>query len=363
MDSETWNNIVARFPKPHLLQTWQWGQVKAQFGWEPTYRVWGDEAHPDAAAMILSREVSPGGFAARLKVVYIPKGPLLRDWSDGNLHKGVIADLQNFAQNQGAIFIKIDPDVPLGVGVPGEEHAADDALGEKICQELAGEGWRYSDEQIQFRNTVLIDLAPSEEDMLARMKQKTRYNIRYAARQGVTVRQGSPADFEMLYRMYANTSRRGGFVIRDESYYQTLWRTFYDQAMLTPLIAEVEGQAAAGLMLFHFAGRAWYLHGMSNEYQRKKMPTYLLQWEAMRIAKEKGCHEYDLWGAPEIFDESDSMWGVYRFKRGLGGQVLRTMGAYDYPARPLLYKAYAQILPRILDVMRRRGKKRIHEGH
>ena len=59
---------------------------------------------------------------------------------------------------------------------------------------------------------------------------------------------------------------------------------------------------------------------MSRNVHREKMPTYLLQWEAMKRAKAKGCTVYDLWGAPEAFDESDSMWGVYRFKEGLGGK-------------------------------------------
>jgi lipid II:glycine glycyltransferase (peptidoglycan interpeptide bridge formation enzyme) len=93
------------------------------------------------------------------------------------------------------------------------------------------------------------------------------------------------------------------------------------------------------------------------------MPNYLLQWEAMRRAKSNDCTTYDLWGAPEIFDESDSMWGVFRFKEGLGGEVLRTIGAYDMPTRPFYYRMYTQILPRILDMMRSRGKIQTKETH
>jgi lipid II:glycine glycyltransferase (peptidoglycan interpeptide bridge formation enzyme) len=104
------------------------------------------------------------------------------------------------------------------------------------------------------------------------------------------------------------------------------------------------------------------MHGMSRAVHRNKMPTYLLQWEAMKYAKAKGCTIYDLWGAPEVFDESDSMWGVFRFKRGLGGEVLRTIGAYDLPIRPYYYKLYTQVLPRILDLMRRRGKTQVKEA-
>jgi lipid II:glycine glycyltransferase (peptidoglycan interpeptide bridge formation enzyme) len=85
------------------------------------------------------------------------------------------------------------------------------------------------------------------------------------------------------------------------------------------------------------------------------MPNYLLQWEAIRQAKAANCTVYDLWGAPDEFDESDSLWGVYRFKDGLGGQVVRHLGAYDLPVRPTLYLAYTRLLPRLLSVMRKRG--------
>jgi lipid II:glycine glycyltransferase (peptidoglycan interpeptide bridge formation enzyme) len=95
---------------------------------------------------------------------------------------------------------------------------------------------------------------------------------------------------------------------------------------------------------------------MSREAHREKMPNHLLQWEAICRLKACGCRQYDLWGAPDSFDESDSMWGVYRFKEGLGGTVVRTSGAWDLPTRPLLYKLYTQTLPRILNRMRRRGR-------
>ena len=361
MNSETWNAIIASFPEPHLLQTWQWGLVKSRFGWEPFYRVWGNEGNPDAAALILQRSISIAGFSARLRVLYVPKGPLLRDWGDAELRKRVLGDLQKLARERGAIFIKIDPDVPLGTGVPGDSDAQANPLGETVRAELAQRDWRFSDEQIQFRNTVALDLTLSEDEMLARMKQKARYNVRYAGRKGVAVRIGTVDDLGLLFRMYAETSDRDGFVIRGEEYYRSVWGTFLESDMLDPLIADVDGEPVGALMLFRFAGRAWYLHGMSRELHRKKMPNYLLQWEAMRRAKEMGCTEYDLWGAPDVFDESDSMWGVYRFKRGLGGTVVRTIGAYDYPVRPLLYKLYAQLLPRILEIMRRRNKTRFED--
>ena len=194
--------------------------------------------------------------------------------------------------------------------------------------------------------------------LLARMKQKTRYNIRLAVRKGVTIRVGTQDDLPMLYQMYAETSLRDGFAIRGEHYYRNLWEIFMaqDEPACHPLIADVDGEAVAAVMLFCFAGRAYYLHGMSRAVQRNKMPNFLLQWEAIKVAKGAGCTIYDLWGAPDAFDEGDSMWGVFRFKQGLGGEVLRTLGAYDLPIRPTMYKIYTKVLPNVLDLMRRRGK-------
>jgi peptidoglycan pentaglycine glycine transferase (the first glycine) len=128
--------------------------------------------------------------------------------------------------------------------------------------------------------------------------------------------------------------------------------------MAEPLIAEVDGEPVGAVVIYHHAGKAWYLHGMSLEAHRRKMPNYLLQWEAMRRARQVGCRQYDLWGAPDTFDESDSMWGVYRFKDGFGGQVVRTIGAWDLPLRPLVYRLYTQALPRILNLLRRQGQAR-----
>jgi peptidoglycan pentaglycine glycine transferase (the first glycine) len=287
----------------------------------------------------------------------VPKGPLL-DWQDAELRKRVLVDLAALARQQGAFLIKIDPDVRLGVGYPGQLDAQEDLTGKKVVCDLANLGWRISDEQIQFRNTVLLDLRPDLETLLAKMKQKTRYNIRLAERRGVSVRQGTLDDLKLLYRMYAETAVRDGFVIRDENYYLDLWATFIRAGLAEPLVAEFNNQPVAAVVIFRFAGGAWYMNGMSRPAHREKMPTHLLQWEALRRAKAAGADTYDLWGAPDVFDESDSLWGVYRFKEGFGGEVVRHIGAWDLPVRPLIYRLYTQILPRILDLMRRRGKDR-----
>ena len=381
----TWNQIISTLPNPHFLQTYEWGQVKAAYGWIPFYAVWTDDGkfhvfrstdnwllkadNCQMACLILKKQILSRGFSARLSILYAPKGPLL-NWSNESLRNRALNDLQAFAKKQGAVFLKIDPDVVQGRGIPDLDGDSADKSGLAAKAQLTRQGWLYSSDQIQFRNTVLIDLFASEEEMLARMKPKTRYNVRLSERKGVVVRVGDINDLPMLYKMYAETSVRDGFVIRDEKYYMTVWKLFMQNQSLTsksqplafPLIAEVENIPVAAIFLFMFAGRAYYVYGMSSNLHREKMPTYLLQWEAIKRARSSGCSIYDLWGAPEVFDESDSMWGVYRFKEGLGGQVIRTLGAYDFAPAKLWYKLYTNIMPRVLDVMRLRGKEKTKQG-
>ena len=137
------------------------------------------------------------------------------DWDNTSLRTRVLNDLQSFAKQQSAIFLKIDPDIILGRGVPDSEGDVTENSGQATRSELTRRGWVYSSDQIQFQNTVLIDVTSSEEEMLARMKPKTRYNVRLAEKKGVTVRAGTVDDLPMLYKMYAETSVRDGFVIRD----------------------------------------------------------------------------------------------------------------------------------------------------
>jgi lipid II:glycine glycyltransferase (peptidoglycan interpeptide bridge formation enzyme) len=268
--------------------------------------------------------------------MYVPKGPAL-DYADPQLLQRVLADLEHHARRQRAILLKIDPDT--------DSSQVSEALGDR--------GWRYSSEQIQFRNTALLDLTPSEDGLLAAMKSKTRYNIRLAARKGVVVRAGAGRDLPSFYEMYAETGHRDGFLIRPFDYYCDVWQTFLDAGLAHVLLAEVEGETVAGVILFRFEDRAWFMYGASTAQHRNRMPNYALQWEAIRWAKSVGCTVYDMWGAPDTLDERDRLWGVWRFKEGLGAQFAPHIGAYDYPASRPLYWAYQVALPRYLAYLRR----------
>jgi peptidoglycan pentaglycine glycine transferase (the first glycine) len=374
----SWNELIGTLPLVHLLQTWEWSQVKRKYGWQAMPFVWPRQANKSsgplsgtvvAAAMILKRVIPVGGFGKKICVLYIPKGPLM-DWNDTELRLRVLDDLRTFANRQSAIFIKIDPDVALGTGVPGTEQAHEDGNGQAICSDLTQRGWKFSQDQIQFRNTILVDLTCSEEDLLKRMKQKTRYNIRLAQKKGVIVRTGTEKDLALLYHMYAETSQRDGFIVREEGYYQTVWHSFMSvvpspsehQPFTDSLIAEVEEEPVGAVSMFYFANQAIYLLGMSRDAHREKMSNYLLQWEAIRRAKALNCKVYNLWGAPNEFDEKDGLWGVFRFKEGLGGTVFRTIGGWDFSPNKLLYNIYTQVLPHVMDIMRVRARSRVRQS-
>ncbi|MDK2979922.1 MAG: hypothetical protein PWQ55_269 [Chloroflexota bacterium] len=358
MNKQEWNQIIASFPQPSLLQTWEWGEVKSRFGWQVDHKTWQDEQGKlVAAALILEREQVIPLIGRKVRVLYCPKGPLM-DW-DHPMRAQVWKDLQQYALDRGAVYIKIDPDLVIARGFEGNADYQPDAHAEHLVKRLEKSDWKRSSQQIQFKNTFWIDLESTEDELLANMKQKTRYNVRLAERKGVSVRQGGLDDLELLYAMYAETALRDGFIIRPKGYYMDVWRTFMQAGMATPLLAEVEGQAVGGLFLFHFGSRSWYIYGMSRDLHREKMPNYLLQWEAIKLSKQKGCTTYDLWGAPDDYSEADRMWGVYRFKEGLGGHIVQTDGAFDYPARPFEYKIIQNVLPRILAFTRCLRRKQI----
>jgi len=346
-----WTDALTRLGLDHLLQSWEWGQFKAAYRWQPLRLLWsGADGQPAAAAQLLFRSEGPG-----LTMAYCPRGPLL-NWSDTGLRNRVLADLAAASRKHGAFFLKIDP--ALIASVSPLENAPFQALEDlpAVEADFGRAGWERSSEQVQFRNTLVLDLRPDAEAILTGMKQKTRYNIRLAGRKGVTVRRGGPDDLALLYRMFAATSLRDRFAIRGPDYYQRAWGDFFERSLAQPLVAEVEGEPVAAIIVFRFQRVAYYLYGMSLEQHREKMPNYLLQWEAIRWAKECGCTLYDFWGAPDELDERDPMYGVYRFKEGFGAALVETPGAWDLPLRPVRFAFYRLVMPPVLALMRAAGR-------
>ena len=346
-----WNQALAGLPDAHALQSWVWGDFKSRWGWSAqrlTLTIAQSSWEPLAAAQVLKRRIPRLPYS----ILYVPKGPVL-NYNDRELRLQTLAELEKLAKREKAILIKIDPEVVRCWGIEQERKSP---LGTRFVQELQGRGWIHSAEQIQFPNTVLLDLTQSEEDLLAAMKSKTRYNIRLAARKDITVRQGTMEDLSALAAMYEETAARDGFTIRPMAYYLDAWRSFMDAGMGMPLLAEYEGDPVAAIFLVRYGDRVTYMYGASTQRERNRMPNYLLQWEAIRWAKAEGCTTYDFWGAPTEFVEDDPLWGVWRFKDGFRGDVVWHIGAWDYPARAFWYNVYARLLPRYVEFLRSRNR-------
>lgn len=322
-----WNDHIQTLPMHHILQSWEWGDFKSRWGWKPTRLLW---RNPDtvAAAQFLRRAIPYTPFG----IGYVSKGPLLNaDYMA--LAERVLNDLEVEARRQRCLFVKIDPDILAS-------NSAFVAL-------LKERGW-CSGEPIQFPNTGFIDLGPDEEQLMKAMKSKTRYNIRLSARRGVEVRDGTGAEFDIFYEMYAETAERDAFLIRPQDYYLDVWRDFHAKGLAHLLLAYVEEEPVAGMILFRFGERVWYFYGASTSQHRRAMPNYALQWAAIQWSKAQGASEYDLWGAPtDLEDPEDEMAGVWRFKTGFNAQFREQIAAWDYPTVGVSYNLYTRWLPRI----------------
>jgi peptidoglycan pentaglycine glycine transferase (the first glycine) len=316
-----WNSFLTNHPDAHLLQTGEWGELKSAFGWNPVRLILDD----GSGVQILFRRLPLG-----LTLAYMPKPAVSaqrlavsdRFW----------AEVDAACKQRRAVFLKIELDFWDRETVSfGTSHIA----------------LRTSLHNIQPPRTIVIDLSGTEDDILARMKQKTRYNIRLAQKKGVTVRPWD--DLPAFHKMMLVTGGRDGFGVHSLEYYQRAYGLFHQADMAELLVAEYEGVPLAALMVFARGRRAWYVYGASNDEERNRMPAYLLQWEAMRWARSNGAQEYDLWGVPDEEEEtleahfterSDGLWGVYRFKRGFGGQLKRSAQALDRVYNPWLYSLY-----------------------
>lgn len=314
-----WQVFLDKFPNAHILQSGEWGELKSAFGWKAVRVVAGD-----GGAQILFRRLPFG-----LTLAYIPRGPV------GRLSQDFWNEVDRACRGQNAVFLKVESD-EWESGGSHDPRAA-----------FSFPDFQLSPHNIQPPRTVIVDLRGGEDEILARMKQKCRYNVRLAEKKGVTVRAWD--NLEAFHRMLLVTGGRDSFGVHSLEYYRKAYELFYPSGACRLLLAEYEGKPIAALMVFAYGKRSWYMYGASTDEERSRMPTYLLQWESMRWARSKGCTEYDLWGVPDEDEEtletnfssrSDGLWSVYRFKRGFGGELKRAVQAYDKIYSPLLFRLY-----------------------
>lgn len=353
---EEWDCALLAAPNASLLQSWRWGEFKREADWSP-FRIRvgepldGEGARPplSVCAQVLFRTVPRLPFP--VSIAYIPRWSVHVSDRGGSsaIETRFWSAVHKEARKRGAIFLKIEPNLALG-GAVGKES---------VSTEMAARRFRSSG-RLQPARTIVLDLDKSEDDLLKAMKPKTRYNIRLAGRRGVQVRRGVTLDdLRAFHSLLQVTGERDEFGIHEFPYYEEMWRVFGpggDNSALL-LLADHPGEAEraegpiAGLLALKFGPEAIYMYGASANRGREHMPTYLLQWEAIRWAREQGAALYDFWGIPDPPSEDEGeevsptntrsgLRGVYWFKKGFGGREIDYPGAYDFVYNPLLYKVW-----------------------
>lgn len=307
-ERETWNAAVKVAPRADLLQSWEWGEFKRLSGWEPLRALALDGETPLAGAQLLSRRVMG------VPSLYAPRGPWFRDDASGAAGLEALVAWLRKRRPAGAPFVRIDPPI-----------AQADAL--------ASLGFRPAPRQVQPRATIVVDLSPDTEAILAAFNSRVRYNARHATKKGVEVSEGGVEDARPFWELLSATAERKGFAERDLSYFTQLMEVFGGDARI--LLARYNGAVVYGALIVVFGAAAYYLYGASGG-DRSVKPSELGQYRAMLWAKSRGATRYDMWGIPFAPDESNPLYSVYTFKSGFGGVEERYVGALDLPLAPLI---------------------------
>lgn len=319
--AQQWNDFVRLAPRGHILQTYQWGQFKGEFGWQP--RFW---AVQDGDKLLGTMLVQIRRLPLGLALAYSPRGPLVHPENPAiaqMLLDAAIAD----AKSLGASILKVDPLVEVGQG-----GFWGDVLG--------GRGFKPSGLQIQPRKTVITDITGTEEEILARFERTHRYNVRLAERRGVEV---APSDdFDSFYALLQETSQREHFLLHNREYFARMYDTMHSAGLAQIVIARREGKALAAGMVFLCGQHAYYPYGGSSAEGREHKAAQALQWGAMQWAKEHGAADYDFWGLPVT--DAGVLKGVAAFKRGFGGRVVEYEPARDYAVRGVSSRLFRTLI-------------------
>jgi peptidoglycan pentaglycine glycine transferase (the first glycine) len=283
----------AASPAP-LLQSWGFGETQAREGWA------------------VERVRLPGGAQAtvlfqgrgRLRRAYVPRGPVPAT-------PEALRELACWAMERRLSRLRVEPEA-----------------GPELSEALSDLGHRPAP-SLHPAQTLVVPLA-GEDDMMASFKPKHRYNIRLGLKRGVTVEEGE--DAEEVARQSDATARRQGISLPQTAIYR---RRLQLLEWCRTYVARYQGRAIAAILVARFDGRAYYLFGGSSGESRELMPAYVLQWTAMRAAAAAGCRDYDLWGVPPEPDPTHPWHGLWQFKTGFGGELVRFCGAWDLVSSPL----------------------------
>ncbi len=327
----------------NMLQSSFWGCLKSSFGW----RAFAFKIEDSESLLVLLRELGAGQSLA-----YVPHGPMIS--SDWDAVTEIAESLRSYLP-KSCMFVRFDP--PWGVKVPALSKDSAGYPESELAPPASGGAssgpygpYFKANMDIQPPSTVILDLRKPEDELLAGMKSKTRYNIRLSAKKGVEVRTTGIEGLPKWYDLYKITAERDKIALHGYDYYEKIFDLASEQAAegapeLRLLQAVIDDVVEAGIITA-WQGRpfedrrATYLYGASSNNKRSYMPAYALQWEAIKQAAVAGCTIYDFFGIPPADNPEHPMHGLYRFKTGFGGEILHRPGCWDFPYKKSAYKAF-----------------------
>lgn len=284
-----------------FLQTKAWADFKSRHGWR-VYQM-GD-------VFILER-----AFQLGLSLLYAPETNLVSSTTIRALLRGVDK-------------IRTGKDVFFRLEIGNEWD-------ERVAGLLRRLGFRKSFESVQPEYRAVLDIRPSEEQLLSGMKPKGRYNIKVAERRGVAVSQVN--DLNAFYRIYSETAALDKFTTRSKSYFEDFVKSIPGAAIF---VARLRNRPIASALVVFHDDTTSYLYGGTSRKAASSMPAYLLHWEAIREAKRRRSRWYDFGEIPPTDDPNHPLSGLRSFKLKFGAKEVRLLGSWDYIFRPLLYTLY-----------------------
>ena len=324
-DRNLWNDFVEKSIHCNLTQTYEWGELMQELHAESLHiGVTDDEGQLCAVILLLISKLP----LMRIPYFYAPRGPVIDDPTSP-----AMTILLNFvkaeAHKRGVCMLKIEPDA----------HDSDT----QWLTSLTARGFRPNPYANHLRREWVLDVRPSEQELLAKMHKKTRQYIRTSSRTGVTIRPGNvKEDIDTFYDLYMQTGQRSDFKILPKSFYAHMIELYGANAAF--FVAEYEGKPIAAAIILRRGQWSWNMYEAASEQSRELRINYLLQWQRILWAKAQGCWYFNSRGIPDNLEEGQELYGVYNFKRGFGGFDIRYLQTHDLVYRPISYAIYRILL-------------------